>query len=69
MAGVLNGAKGRGEGLLMLVDVSEAPAWVIWASVTLYIRQLLFGFNEGHLRVFIINHFPINAEREHKVGN
>ena len=53
----------------MLVDVSEVPAGVIWASVTLYIRQLLFGFNEGHLRMFIINHFPINAEREHKVGN
>ena len=45
MAGVLNGAKGREEGLLMLVDVSEVPAGVIWASVTLYIRQLLFGFN------------------------
>ena len=53
----------------MRLDVSEVPAGVIWASVTLYIRQLLFGFNEGHLRVFIINHFPINAEREHKVGN
>ena len=69
MAGVLNGAKGRREGLLMLVDVSEVPAGVIWASVTLYIRRLLFGFNEGHLRMFIINHFLISAEREHKVGN
>ena len=63
------GQRGGGEGLLMLVDVSEALSRVIWPSVTLYIRQLLFGFNEGHLRVFIINHFPINAEREHKVGN
>ena len=63
------GQRGGRGGLLMLVDVSEAPAGVIWASVTLYIRQLLFGFNEGHLRMFIINHFPINAEREHKVGN
>ena len=53
----------------MRLDVSEAPAGVIWASVTLYIRQLLFGFNEGHLRMFIINHFLISAEREHKVGN
>ena len=69
MGGVLNGAKGRGEGLLMLVDVSEAPAWVIWASVTLYIRQLIFGFKEGHLCAFIIYHFPISTEREHKVGN
>ena len=69
MAGVLNGAKGRREGLLMRLDVSEAPAGLIWASVTLYIRRLLFGFKEVHLRMFIINHFPINAEREHKVGN
>ena len=53
----------------MRLDVSEVPAGGIWASVTLYIRQLLFGFKEGHLCVFIINHFPINAEREHKVGN
>ena len=63
------GQRGGREGLLMRVDVSEASAGVIWASVTLYIRRLLFGFNEGHLRMFIINHFPINAEREHKVGN
>ena len=63
------GQRGGRGGLLMRLDVSEVPAGVIWASVTLYIRQLLFGFNEGHLRVFIINHFPINAEREHKVGN
>ena len=63
------GQRGGREGLLMRVDVSEASAGVIWASVTLYIRQLLIGFNERHLRVFIINQFPINAEREHKVGN
>ena len=63
------GQRGGREGLLMLVDVSEVPAGVIWASVTLYIRRLLFGFNEGHLHMFIINHFPISAEREHKVGN
>ena len=63
------GQRGGRGGLLMLVDVSEVPAGVIWASVTLYIRRLLFGFNEGHLRVFVINHFPISAEREHKVGN
>ena len=67
--GIEWGKGGGREGLLMLVvDVSEKPAWVIWASVTLYIRRL-FGFNEGYLRMFIINHFPINAEREHKVGN
>ena len=69
MAGVLNGAKGRREGLLMRLDVSEAPAGLIWASVTLYIRWLLFGVKEGHLWMFIRNHFPISAEREHKVGN
>ena len=63
------GQRGGRGGLLMLVDVSEVPAGVIWASVTLYIRQLLFGFKEVHLWMFIINHFPINAEREHKVGN
>ena len=63
------GQRGGREGLLMRVDVSEASAGVIWASVTLYIRRLLFGFKEVHLRMFIINHFPINAEREHKVGN
>ena len=69
MAGVLNGAKGRREGLLMRLDVSEVPAGVIWASVTLYIRRLFFGFKEVHLWMFIINHFLTSAEREHKVGN
>ena len=63
------GQRGGREGLLMRLDVSEVPAGLIWASVTLYIRQLLFGFNEGHLRMFIINHIAISAEREHKVGN
>ena len=63
------GQRGGREGLLMLVDVSEASAGVIWASVTLYIRQLLFGFKEVHLWMFIINHFAISGEREHKVGN
>ena len=63
------GQRGGRGGLLMRLDVSEAPAGLIWASVTLYIRQLLIGFKEGHLCVFIINHFAISAEREHKVGN
>ena len=63
------GQRGGREGLLMRLDVSEASAGVIWASVTLYIRQLLFGFKEVHLWMFIINHFLISAEREHKVGN
>ena len=63
------GQRGGRGGLLMLVDVSEVPAGVIWASVTLYIRQLLFGFKEGHLWMFIIYHFPISTDREHKVGN
>ena len=63
------GQRGGREALLMRLDVSEASAGVIWALVTFYIRRLLFGFKEVHLWMFIINHFPINAEREHKVGN